>query len=142
MTRLERREQTLRGIGRSNPTTSHPKRPGTSVDPVRGPTAKRRHDQLIVPETEDLPYAAPELHHSISHSRNFPINITAFLAANPGDPATKVCTFSEHPDNRVDQDDLPIRISIQSSRNICDLELHIQHGPEMATSLRPRKEAS
>ena len=41
-------------------------------------------------ELEQLDTVAPELHHHISHSRNFPLKIKKFLHDNPEDPAKKV----------------------------------------------------
>ena len=42
---------------------------------------------LTFTESEALPYTPPVLHHHISGSRNFPANITSFLASFQGDPA-------------------------------------------------------
>ncbi|KAF8955631.1 hypothetical protein BDZ97DRAFT_1673366, partial [Flammula alnicola] len=71
MTRLERREQALRRM-------------------IRKPAAKKKvSPRLDFAESEALPFTAPEYHHHISHSRNFPMNITSFLASNQGDPAVE-----------------------------------------------------
>ncbi|RDB18275.1 hypothetical protein Hypma_000641 [Hypsizygus marmoreus] len=40
-------------------------------------------------KSEALPYTPPEVHHHISPSRNFPVNVTRFLAETQGDRATK-----------------------------------------------------
>jgi hypothetical protein len=45
---------------------------------------------LTFTESEALPYTPPLLHHHISDSRNFPANITSFLASFQGDPAISV----------------------------------------------------
>ena len=74
MTQLERREDALRRIQRRQPTTT------TTAKPY-----------LTFAESEALPYTPPALHHHISDSRNFPANITSFLASFQGDPAISVC---------------------------------------------------
>jgi hypothetical protein len=77
MTRLERREDALRRIQR---------RLGKAR--VSAMTVK---PYLTFTESEALPYTPPALHHHISDSRNFPVNITSFLASFQGDPAISVC---------------------------------------------------
>ena len=42
-------------------------------------------------QSESLPYTAPDHHHHILDSRNFPLNIIEFLDSNQGDPAVVVC---------------------------------------------------
>ena len=49
-------------------------------------TAKVEHEL----ELEQLETVAPELHHHVSRSRNFPLKIREFLWNNPEDPAKKV----------------------------------------------------
>ena len=46
---------------------------------------------LTFAESEALPYTPPALHHHISDSQSFPVNITSFLASFQGDPAISVC---------------------------------------------------
>ena len=75
ITRLERREDALRRIQRRKARES-----ATTVKPY-----------LTFTESEALPYTPPVLHHHISDLRNFPVNITSFLASFQGDPAISVC---------------------------------------------------
>ncbi|KAJ7448896.1 hypothetical protein B0H11DRAFT_2161975 [Mycena galericulata] len=76
MTVLERREQALLRISRK-PKKAQKKR-----------QLKKMRPYVDLAESESLPYTAPEEHHHISHSRNFPSNILQFLNKNDGDPAT------------------------------------------------------
>lgn len=78
MTQLERREDALRRIQQRKARDSESAT--TTVTPY-----------LTFTESEALPYTPPALHHHISDSRNFPVNITSFLASFQGDPAISVC---------------------------------------------------
>jgi hypothetical protein len=46
-------------------------------------------------ELERSDVVAPELHHHISHSRNFSLQIRNFLHDNPEDPAKKVSPYNQ-----------------------------------------------
>jgi len=92
MTRLERREQALLRLFRKNAREEAKRNPGkfTSQHGGKSTMKKTITPRLDFMESEALPFTAPEQHHHISHSRNFPINITSFLASNQDDPATEV----------------------------------------------------
>jgi hypothetical protein len=104
MTFLERREQVLlkiaRAIGKADATaaTSAATTDTAVVESTSKPKKKKRRmvskkkrAYVDFVESESLPYTAPEEHHHISHSRNFPVSITHFLHENEGDPAVEVC---------------------------------------------------
>jgi hypothetical protein len=105
MTRLERREdalrriqQNLRAVVGSN-EMEDPKdvsgQPQTASGSIRKKARKSAKTTmkpyLMFTESEALPYTPPSLHHHISDSRNFPANITSFLASFQDDPAISVC---------------------------------------------------
>jgi hypothetical protein len=55
---------------------------------------KNTKDSADVMEREELTRSPPEVHHSISQSRNKPLNIFSFVTPpkdKPADPAKKVC---------------------------------------------------
>jgi len=87
MTRLERREHALRRLIRKRGTEEAKNQHKKGTPTVTKKTVTPRLDFM---ESEALPFTAPELHHHISHSRNFPFNITSFLSSNQADPATDV----------------------------------------------------
>lgn len=112
MTRLERREDALRRIQQTLKTAAvgskeleEPKDisgqprtvPGSiRVTQVQRKKARKSAKMTVKPylsftESEALPYTLPALHHHISDSRKFPINITSFLASSQGDPSISVC---------------------------------------------------
>ena len=112
ITRLERREDALRRIQQILRTAAvgskemeDPKDvlgqpqtlPGsTRVTQVQRKIARKSAKTTLKPyltftESEALPYTPPALHHHISDSRNFPANITSFLASFQGDLAIYVC---------------------------------------------------
>lgn len=89
MTRLERRERAMLALARKNGKSAG------GVSNTGGSAHKKglkpnTNPRLDFAESEALPYTAPEQHHHISPSRNFPVNVTAFLAENRGDPAVTV----------------------------------------------------
>ncbi|KAJ7151509.1 hypothetical protein C8R46DRAFT_1229045 [Mycena filopes] len=99
MTVLERREQALlrirrklvtlaatTGLGGST-TTAKVTRKGKNVKTAKSPKKNRAYVDFT--ESESLAYTAPEEHHHISHSRNFPVSIPDFLRENEGDPAVE-----------------------------------------------------
>ncbi|KAJ7611459.1 hypothetical protein B0H17DRAFT_844044, partial [Mycena rosella] len=105
MTVLERREQALFRIARkvgkmdakaaaATPTATESGivPPKKSKKGIKHPDTLKKKKRLYVDfaEAESLPYTAPEQHHHISHSRNFPCSIPQFLSKNQGDPAVKV----------------------------------------------------
>jgi hypothetical protein len=93
MTRLERHEQALLRLVRKNIWEEAKQNPGKFTSQGGKSTRKKTiTPRLDFMESEALPFTAPEQHHHISHSRNFPINITSFLASNKDDPATEVCS--------------------------------------------------
>ena len=94
MTRLERREQALLRLVRKNAREQAKQHPGKFTTQHGGKSTTKKKTivpQLDFMESEALPFTAPEQHHHISHSRNFPMNITSFLASNQGDAAIEVC---------------------------------------------------
>ena len=90
---LEHREQALRRLihkrgqeeARRNPSTFNP----THSKGLSART-KKMTPRVDFMESEALPFTAPELHYHISHSRNFPFNISSFLVSNQGDPAIEM----------------------------------------------------
>jgi hypothetical protein len=91
ITRLERRERALLRIETRKRKEQNP----ASATPTTNSKRKKglkpnMNPRVDFTESEALPYTAPEQHHHISASRNFPVNLTRFLAENHGDPATKV----------------------------------------------------
>ena len=114
MTRLERREDALRRIHQKKAAAGSKGMPvkdpnleevlgqpqivsgSIRVTQVRRKKARKSVKMTVKPyltftESEALPYTPPALHHHISDSRNFPANITSFLASFQGDPAISVC---------------------------------------------------
>ncbi|KDR69150.1 hypothetical protein GALMADRAFT_230924 [Galerina marginata CBS 339.88] len=91
MTRLERREFGLRRLIRKQAREEARKDPSkfTSQHQKATPTAPKKTitPHIDFAESEALPFTPPDLHHHISHSRNFPFNISSFLSSNVGDPA-------------------------------------------------------
>ncbi|KAF7344219.1 hypothetical protein MVEN_01712600 [Mycena venus] len=98
MTFLERREQALlkiaRAVGKANATAATPATPTETAASASAPkpkkkktVTKKKRAYIDFAESESLPYTAPEEHHHISHSLNFPVSITEFLRENEGDPA-------------------------------------------------------
>ncbi|KJA25615.1 hypothetical protein HYPSUDRAFT_134692, partial [Hypholoma sublateritium FD-334 SS-4] len=79
MTRLERRENALRKLAKSN---------GKMTPLARTKSSAKLRANVPFEESEALPYTPPEEHHHISKSRNHHMNIMAFLSSNQGDPAT------------------------------------------------------
>ncbi|KAF8074854.1 hypothetical protein FPV67DRAFT_601603 [Lyophyllum atratum] len=75
MTKLERRERALRKHCRAREV------------PEKGKKGKTANPRIAFTETEVLPLTPPEVHHHISSSRNFHLDIPTWLAANAGDPA-------------------------------------------------------
>ena len=93
MTCLECREQALLHLVHKNAQEEAKWNPGKFTTQHGGKSATTK--KTITPwldfiESEVLPFTAPEQHHHISHSCNFPINITSFLASNQDNPATEV----------------------------------------------------
>lgn len=84
ITRLERRERAMTRIKRRKEKAVIPQETHT------GRKNKKIRAHIDFLESESLPYTAPELHHHISKSRNFPMNIMGFLSDNQGDPAIVV----------------------------------------------------
>ena len=85
ITRLEHREFALRKLNKLKGKTA--------------PSGKAKGSSKICPnvsfeDSEALPYTPPEEHHHISKSRNFHMNIMAFLSSNQGDPAIIVSLIS------------------------------------------------
>ena len=78
MTRLERREYALRKLNKLQ---------GKAVPVLQAKRSSKLRTNVPFEESEALPYTPPEEHHHISKSRNFHMNIVAFLASNQGDPA-------------------------------------------------------
>jgi len=84
MTLLERREHALQQLTRNLKTKDHLPRAGAA------PSKSRRTVTVEFHESEPLPATPPDHHHHISHSRNFPVNVVAWLASNCDDPTTEV----------------------------------------------------
>ena len=74
MTRLERREYALQKLIKMKGKT----------------TPSKLRTNLSFEDSEALPYTPPDEHHHISKSRNYHMNIMAYLASNHGDPALAV----------------------------------------------------
>lgn len=91
MTRLERREYVLRRMNARKQRRHASPTPRTHPTPMRNRNGNRINSaHLDFAELEALPYTAPEQHHHISSSRNFPIDIPAFIEGNAEDGAVKV----------------------------------------------------
>lgn len=56
------------------------------VIPKRGQNA----NSLAFTDNEPLPFTAPKVHHHISESKRFYVDLTRWLGDNAGDPAIKV----------------------------------------------------
>jgi hypothetical protein len=92
MTQLERRETALMRIAARAQINTRRK--------AVKPTAQKHQRKLQKPETyvsfaefESLPYTAPDEHHHISPSLNFPLYLSSWLKNHHGDPATAVSIF-------------------------------------------------
>ena len=81
MTRLERREFALQKLVKL-------KGKAASSGPAKGSTKIRTN--VSFEDSEALPYTPAEEHHHISKSRNYHMNIMAFLSSNRDDPAIMV----------------------------------------------------
>lgn len=81
MTRLERREHALRKLAKSKGKTS---------PLARKKSAAKLRPNVPFEDSEALPYTPAEKHHHISMSRNYHMNIMAFLSSNRDDPAITV----------------------------------------------------
>jgi len=83
MTLLERREHILQSFAHKIP------RPGVTVPhPAQGKTCLAV--TIGFHESEPLPATPPDLHHYISHSQNFPLNLIAWIATQQDNPAVEV----------------------------------------------------
>jgi hypothetical protein len=103
ITRLERREDALQRIQQNlkkavvgSKEMEDPKDGSIHVTQVHQKKARKSAKMTMKPyltftESEALPYTPPSLHHHISDLRNFPANITSFLASFQDDPAISVC---------------------------------------------------
>ncbi|KAF7293110.1 hypothetical protein MKEN_01468100 [Mycena kentingensis (nom. inval.)] len=105
ITKLERREATLHKIaaqvrvapggGGATSTTAAPRIAGAKrkaeadIGGRRKMRKKATKLTLDFAESEALPYKPPEFHSHVSSSRNHPLNISAWLSENEGDPALK-----------------------------------------------------
>jgi hypothetical protein len=89
MTKLERRERALR---KQKTQLQKQKVPIPQVTNRKGKGRPKVDPHLGFAESEALPYTSPELHHHISPSRNFHIDLPTWLAAHAGDRAIEVCT--------------------------------------------------
>lgn len=78
MTRLERREYALRRLTKLK---------GKAVSSGQAKSSSKLCTNVSFEDSEALPYTPAEEHHHISKSRNFHMNIIAFLSSNQGDPA-------------------------------------------------------
>ena len=87
MTRLERREYALRKLNKLQ---------GKAVPVLQAKRSSKLRTNVPFEESEALPYTPPEEHHHISKSRNFHMNIVAFLSSNQGDPAIIVSLFIQY----------------------------------------------
>ena len=81
MTRLERREYTLRKLSKM-------KGKAAPINPTKRSTKLRTN--IPFEDSEPLPYTPPEEHHHISKSRSYHMNLMSFLTSNQGDPAITV----------------------------------------------------
>ena len=93
MTHLECHEQALLHLVHKNAWEEAKQNPGKFTTQYGGKLMTMKKTitpQLDFIESEALLFTAPEQHHHISHSCNFPMNITSFLVSNQGDPAIKV----------------------------------------------------
>ena len=85
ITRLERREYALRKLNKLK---------GKTASSGQTKTSSKLRPNVSFEDSEALPYTPPEEHHHISKSRNFHMNIMAFLSSNQGDPAIVVNLIS------------------------------------------------
>ena len=83
MTRLERREYALQKLNKM-------KGKAASLDGKK--RSSKFCSNISFEDSEALPYTPPEEHHHISKSRNYHMNIMAFLSSNREDPAI-IVTF-------------------------------------------------
>ena len=61
---------------------------GKAKEPV--PDKKPKANSLAFTNNEPLPFTPPKLHHQISESKRFYVDLTQWLGDNAGDPAIKV----------------------------------------------------
>lgn len=107
MTRLERREYALRKLTRKK---------GKKASSGGGKNLDKLRTNMSFEDSEALPYTAPDMHHHISRSRNFHMNIMAFLSSNQGDPAISVRLYFLAPHQIMLTNS--IRISVQNLKSM------------------------
>ena len=118
MTRLERREYALQKLNKMN---------GKAVSQKREKHSSKFRSDISFEDSEALPYTPPEDHHHISKSRNYHMNIMAFLSSNRDDPAI-IVTFRLFSNDRLTNLLLFCRISVLNSRNMFSRAFSIRIG--------------